>query len=485
MDENFLRLPEGKKSRRHSVSGLFPDFPSIRKRKRKLEDDSYSLQSFESGNKKKSRRKSILRVSSLANLLSPKATRKESSLKRSLSFKVPNIPNTPRNTISPYKAPPPSPGRCRLSRTWSDMMNEDGTTLTKLSHQDIKHQEAIYELYQGEIDLIEDLNVVKNTYRDSMHKLHLMSNGELEQIFGPIDELIPIHEDLVNRMKDQRLPDGTTQEIGSQLVEWIPSLKNYISFCANQVFGKVLLDEKKNDPAVDDFLQRCQDSPFSRKLDLWGLLDGARGRFMKYPLLLRSIHKYSTDWVDCRHLAEAVRLAEEIVAEADRKTGEAKCIYYRSRITYLYDEQKHEDLDKAKTLLCNGTLKNNKGTKLQLFLFDTILVLTRLVTHNGQQGFQVYRDPIPVSQLVVEDLKDGEVKMGSFRSAFGSSQTSRNLLRVSFKDTSHGQSHTLMSTDEHDKRQWMLHLQQAVKTVQENKAEKLGGEQTRVEKGPD
>lgn len=49
-------------------------------------------------------------------------------------------------------------------------------------------------------------------------------------------------------------------------------LKDYIPFCANQVFGKALLDEKKNDPAVDDFLQRCQDSPFSRKLDLWTLL---------------------------------------------------------------------------------------------------------------------------------------------------------------------------------------------------------------------
>ena len=52
----------------------------------------------------------------------------------------------------------------------------------------------------------------------------------------------------------------------------VPTLSEYISFCANQVFGKALLDEKKNDPAVDDFLQRCQDSPFSRKLDLWGLL---------------------------------------------------------------------------------------------------------------------------------------------------------------------------------------------------------------------
>lgn len=52
----------------------------------------------------------------------------------------------------------------------------------------------------------------------------------------------------------------------------VQKLKDYVPFCANQVFGKAMLDEKKNDPAVDDFLQRCQDSPFSRKLDLWTLL---------------------------------------------------------------------------------------------------------------------------------------------------------------------------------------------------------------------
>jgi len=45
-----------------------------------------------------------------------------------------------------------------------------------------------------------------------------------------------------------------------------------VSYCSNQVFAKDLLDMKKHDPAVEDFLQRCQDSPFSRRLDLWSFL---------------------------------------------------------------------------------------------------------------------------------------------------------------------------------------------------------------------
>jgi len=45
-----------------------------------------------------------------------------------------------------------------------------------------------------------------------------------------------------------------------------------VSYCANQVYVKSLLDTKKLDPAIDDFLHRCQESPFSRRLDLWSFL---------------------------------------------------------------------------------------------------------------------------------------------------------------------------------------------------------------------
>lgn len=60
--------------------------------------------------------------------------------------------------------------------------------------------------------------------------------------------------------------------------------------------------------------------------------------------------------------------------------------------------------------------------KLYIFLFQDILVLTRPVTRNERQSYQVYRQPIPVQELVLEDLQDGDVRMGgSFRGAFGNS----------------------------------------------------------------
>ena len=55
--------------------------------------------------------------------------------------------------------------------------------------------------------------------------------------------------------------------------------------------------------------------------------------------------------------------------------------------------------------------------KLYAFLFNKMLILTRPATRGGQLKYQVYRQPIPVSDMVVEDLKDGQ-KMGSFKTAF-------------------------------------------------------------------
>lgn len=71
--------------------------------------------------------------------------------------------------------------------------------------------------------------------------------------------------------------------------------------------AKALLDHKKQDHRVQDFLQRCLESPFSRKLDLWNFLDIPRSRLVKYPLLLREILRHTpNDNPDQQHLEEAV-----------------------------------------------------------------------------------------------------------------------------------------------------------------------------------
>lgn len=52
-------------------------------------------------------------------------------------------------------------------------------------------------------------------------------------------------------------------------------------------------------------------------------------------------------------------------------------------------------------------------------------MITRAVTHNEQLWYQLYRQPMPVKDLMLEDLQDGEVRLGgSLRGAFSNNERS-------------------------------------------------------------
>lgn len=172
----------------------------------------------------------------------------------------------------------------------------------------------------------------------------------------------------------------------------LPGLNAYRAYCSNQLAAKALLDQKKQDPRVQDFLQRCLESPFSRKLDLWSFLDIPRSRLVKYPLLLKEILRHTPpDDPDTASLEEAVStdtsrlskrehfgdwlginnvfilnfqisIIQAVLADINMKKGESECQYYIDKLEYLDDRQKDPRIEQCKSLLCHGELRNKSGT---------------------------------------------------------------------------------------------------------------------------
>ncbi|XP_029814039.1 neuroepithelial cell-transforming gene 1 protein [Manacus vitellinus] len=312
---------------------------------------------------------------------------------------------------------------------------------------------AIYEMSRGEQDLIEDLKLARKA-------IYEMSRGEQDLI-----------EDLkLARKRDLLFPPGTDSWVSRSLQ--LPRLHAYKGYCSNQLAAKALLDQKKQDRRVQDFLQRCLESPFSRKLDLWSFLDIPRSRLVKYPLLLKEILRHTPkDHPDIHILQEAISIIQGVLSDINLKKGESECQYYIDKLEYLDEKQKDPRIESSKALLCHGELKNKNGHKLYVFLFQDILVLTRPVTRNERQAFQVYRQPIPVQDLLLEDLQDGDVKMGgSFRGAFGNSDKAKNIFRVRFQDSGPGHSHTLQANDVFHKQQWVNCIRGAIAPFQSSTA---------------
>lgn len=411
----------------------------------------------------------LARVTSLANLISPVrngAVRRFGQTLQSFTLRGDNRSPASAQKLS-SRATVPTPAKRRSSVLWSEML--DVGMKESLTAKEIKRQEAIYEMSRGEQDLIEDLKLARKAYHDPMLKLSIMSEEELTQIFGDLDAYIPLHEDLLARLGEATKPDGTVEQIGHILVNWLPGLNAYKGYCSNQLAAKALLDQKKQDPRVQDFLQRCLESPFSRKLDLWSFLDIPRSRLVKYPLLLKEILRHTPkDHLDVQLLEEAILIIQGVLSDINLKKGESECQYYIDKLEYLDEKQKDPRIEASKVLLCHGELKNKNGHKLYIFLFQDILVLTRPVTRNERHSYQVYRQPIPVQELVLEDLQDGDVRMGgSFRGAFSNSDKAKNIFRVRFQDPSPGQSHTLQANDIFHKQQWFNCIRAAIAPFQQ------------------
>ncbi|XP_056454494.1 neuroepithelial cell-transforming gene 1 protein-like [Gadus chalcogrammus] len=429
------------------------DFSLKRKRKEK-DDDTVSLSSFDLKEPSNKRVRPLVKVTSLANLMSPSkngAVRRFGQTLQSMSSKSPGM-----SLRASIKGAGPTPTKRRNSTLWSESL--DVHQKSTFSTKEIKRQEAIHELYRGEQDLIEDLQMARKAYHDPMLKLSIMTEEELAHIFGELDTYIPLHEDLYAKLTESAAgPSGIVGQIGQIIIDWLPGLNSYKVYCSHQLAAKALLDQKKQDKRVQDFLQRCLESPFSRKLDLWSFLDIPRSRLVKYPLLFREILRHTpAEHPDIASLEKAVAIIQGILSDINVQKGESECQYYIDKLEYLDDRQRDPLIDSCKSLSCHGELRNKSGSKLHVFLFSELLVLTRPVTRNERSCFQVYRQPIPVRDLALEDLQDGDARMGgSFRGAFTNGEKAKNVFRVSSLDPSHGQSHTLQVNDVYHKQQWL------------------------------
>lgn len=445
------------------IGGLLP----IKRTIRVLDVNNQSFREPEEPSNKRVR--PLVRVTSLANLISPVrngAVRRFGQTLQSFTLRGDNRSPASAQKLS-SRSTVPTPSKRRSSVLWSEML--DVSMKESLTAKEIKRQEAIYEMSRGEQDLIEDLKLARKAYHDPMLKLSIMSEEELTQIFGDLDAYIPLHEDLLARLGEATEPGGAVEQVGHILVSWLPGLNAYKGYCSNQLAAKALLDQKKQDPRVQDFLQRCLESPFSRKLDLWSFLDIPRSRLVKYPLLLKEILRHTPkDHLDVQLLEEAILIIQGVLSDINLKKGESECQYYIDKLEYLDEKQKDPRIEASKVLLCHGELKNKNGHKLYIFLFQDILVLTRPVTRNERHSYQVYRQPIPVQELVLEDLQDGDVRMGgSFRGAFSNSDKAKNIFRVRFRDPSPGQSHTLQANDVFHKQQWFNCIRAAIAPFQQ------------------
>ncbi|CAF1108865.1 unnamed protein product [Adineta steineri] len=456
-----------------------------KKRKRKLEPDTVSLRSLEDlvgDHFRRKKRLSLPRLSSVSELLSPMCDRVINMLqttKQSSSANLNNLLNSNNNNNTSHgynirrKASSSSqqtsngvssPNTIKKFRAaWSETC--DGEKLKQtMTATEIERQNVLYELFSEEQQMIENLGLAQRVYRNGMKTLNILTDLELKQIFGPLEDILPLHEDLLYRLKPKS--NSSIDAVGQIYLEWFQRIRScYVSYCSNLINAKELLDAKRceENGRVDDYLKRCTDSGFSRKLDLWDFLDQPRSRLMKYPILFKRIHKRTKDGhEDKRILLETINIVEELINDVSQATSAQICSNIIAKLVYTNDDQKHLLIEKQTRLVCQGELKNNRGQKLHVFLFDEILLFTRIATRNDIKSYQLTNYPIPIEYLRIEDIEDGvkipELSSGSFSRTLAGSKLARNVFRCSsLSDNNNNRNNSILlqARDIYDKQQWL------------------------------
>ena len=135
------------------------------------------------------------------------------------------------------------------------------------------------------------MSLLRKTYAESLVRFNILHQAEADLVFGKLYPIIPLHNSLACALSSLRdRSNGISKPIGKVVQLWVNTLRGpYVDYCSNLIHTKAFIDHRKDtDKDFNDFLQRCIESPFSRKLDLWSYLGkiDVRRKFVNICLII-------------------------------------------------------------------------------------------------------------------------------------------------------------------------------------------------------
>ncbi|KJE92360.1 hypothetical protein, variant [Capsaspora owczarzaki ATCC 30864] len=361
------------------------------------------------------------------------------------------------------------------SDLWSSTV--DPAFYATVPRQEAKRQEVIHEIIQSEEGYVADLTLLVNVFKKPMEKLNMVSAAELQIIFGNIEQLVSPHTEMCKLLVAARKENNLVHEIGDIFLQWFPRFRSiYGTYCGERSVAKDEVDRiSKTNGNVADLLRRCIDLAQCRKLDMWSFLDEPRRRLQKYPLLLSAVLKHTPpEHPDHSKIVAAIAQTEEVIRDVDSQTGMAKLTQLNSALLFASKEQEIDLVNDSYMLVLEGGMRARDGHDLHAFLFDRMLMFTRLVTKGGVRRYAV-RDVVPLVDLEVEAVENDTGRFGkslSIRSISdlgGDGGINENVLRFHFTEgPNKKQVHrTVQVPNRHELHAWITTTRQLSDTVKQ------------------
>ncbi|KAJ3173283.1 cytochrome c oxidase subunit 1 [Geranomyces variabilis] len=274
---------------------------------------------------------------------------------------------------------------------------------------------VVYEMIETEADYVRDLELMINYHKPLLQQT--LTPEEINTLFSNTEELVPVNQHLLNRLREKRDADPFLPEVGDAIVDVSESLKVYTTYCGNYPEAMKLVHKLQAGAETKDELQKMMNSTEGRGLSLESFLIKPVQRICKYPLLIRELQKH-TDKLskDTISLNLAMTKIESVVAhvnEYTRQLGERdRLVGLQAKIDAPLQLALHERKHVRDGLLSRGF--NGKARERYVLLFaDVLLICTPL--KGGRFMLESVHD---VAELVVQPDGKGEPIPKSLKFAF-------------------------------------------------------------------
>ncbi|XP_069080059.1 rho guanine nucleotide exchange factor 28 isoform X2 [Pleurodeles waltl] len=266
------------------------------------------------------------------------------------------------------------------AETWS--LAVDPSFCSKQEKDVIKRQDVIFELMQTELHHIQTLFIMSEIFRKGMKDELQLDHSTVDKIFPCLDELLDIHKEFFNNMKERRLESSEDTDrnfiisrIGDILVQQFSEenaekMKQiYGEFCSHHKEAVNIFKELQQNKKFQNFIRLRNSNLLARRRGIPECILLVTQRITKYPVLVERILRYTKEATEeHKDLCKALGLIKNMIAAVDLRVNE-----------FEKEQKLMEILNKIENKTCTKLKNGNTFRKQDLTSKERILVHEGLV----------------------------------------------------------------------------------------------------------
>ncbi|KAH8833200.1 CNH domain-containing protein [Flagelloscypha sp. PMI_526] len=320
-------------------------------------------------------------------------------------------------------------------QSWVDLLDKD-RDLMGVSDSEKKRQAQIFELIQGEMAYVADLQSIEGMYVEPLRNADSpiidpkLLEPFIHDVFHNYRDLLHHHSRLLDKLQQiQRDEYPFIHSITAPIMDAVLNFRDaYLEYVPNYPIAAYKIDEEmRNNPMFDAFVNQCVRHPNAHRLDMKNFVNRPIPRLLRYELLLKGIMDHTPkshpDHNDIPSLLDQIKdLGKSTEPGVVSSKTKVQLWTYNSNIVFKAGESwiDMDLLNEQRSLIWTGKLLRqpdrglelNGWSELFVLLFDNYLVMTKTRQKDGVVQYHVNRRPIPLDLLTLVNFSDMPTQRG-------------------------------------------------------------------------